>query len=611
MCKRNLYLFQPQYQLHFDGKIQYWLPYSIGSLWAYAQQFETVRRCWNLAGLFFRRESIDKVLDQMQDPALCGFSVYIWNKNYCLALAQAIKQRWPGCVIVFGGPQINGSWLRYDFIDSLVLKEGERCMVKILEDLAHGKPLDRIVSLPRMDDLSEIPSPYALGVFDDLVRDNPDILWSATLETNRGCPYSCTFCDWGGLTESKIKKFGLEKIKDDIDWMTNHPVRVLFITDANFGIFKQRDLEIARLVRGIADRGTLEYVSMNYPKHSNELVFEISREFGPVNKGITLSVQSMNPDTVKEIKRDNMALNDLSRMITLGEKYHISTYTELILGLPLETLESWRQGVADILEMGQHQRLEPQLCMILENTELHDRQKHQFDMKTIEVRDFITFGLDENSGISESAPMVCSTSTMSTPEFVEAFMYSWLVIHFHMAGYSKLISKYCRHVREVPYRVFYDRLLVLVTQDSGRIGAEYRRVRSAVDNFYHMGETRDPDIPVMKLQFYSQYNFYVNILDVMRLVESATRSLCEIDTGVMEIQKRFIQNNTWTCPAQIETGVDLETWSREPCVYELSNKIERFDPSPDNFYSRHRRQSVLQINIDKQLHCHPLLEENQ
>ena len=64
--------------------------------------------------------------------------------------------------------------------------------------------------------------------FDDIIQNNPDVMWAMTMETNRGCPHMCTYCDWGGMTYQKIKKFDLERVKQDIEWAGNHNVGFIF-----------------------------------------------------------------------------------------------------------------------------------------------------------------------------------------------------------------------------------------------------------------------------------------------------------------------------------------------------------------------------------------------
>jgi hypothetical protein len=62
-----------------------------------------------LADVIWKRERQQDILDRIKDPDIIGFSTYVWNHNWNLTLAKKIKQRWPDCLIVFGGPSINES----------------------------------------------------------------------------------------------------------------------------------------------------------------------------------------------------------------------------------------------------------------------------------------------------------------------------------------------------------------------------------------------------------------------------------------------------------------------------------------------------------------------
>jgi len=595
----NLYLFQPQYTSTFAGKDQYWLPYSVGCLWAYACEFQTVRDCWHLGEIFFKREPIDAVIGRIENPSVCAFSCYVWNEKYNIELAKRIKSLWPQCSIVFGGPQTHSSYTKYDFIDSIVLKEGENSFVEILNTVASGANPELFYQLDRIEDLSVVPSPYATGIFDSIIKSNPDMHWSAIIETNRGCPYSCTFCDWGGLVGSKVKNFKDTRVDHELAWMKDKKIKTLFIADANFGIFKERDCEIAKKIGTFVKESDVEFISLNYAKNSNDEVFKIAKLLGAVNKGITFSVQSMNPATLEAIKRKNMRTNDISESIKLSEQHNIYTYTEIILGLPMETVESWKQGISDILEMGQHHRIEPQLGMVLPNTEMFDTQKKLYDIKTIKVKDFIPFGVDTLTGIAETAEMIKSTSTMCNDELIEAWLYSWMVMHMHHSGYSQLLSKYCRHIHNISYRVFYDALFEKVKTNTGPINLEYTRLKTALANMYQFGETLDNKIKPSNIQFASIYYFYQNIEHAVNLAVDTAKELADIDPGIIEIQKRFIQNNTWSLPYVIDLNLNIDHWTLEPTSYEITNRSKNFVNSYENFFTAHRRHGSLKSIIKK------------
>lgn len=592
---RNLYFFQPQHLTEWADTSQYWFPYSAGVLWAYARQFDHITAHWQCPEIFFKRSPISDVLERLIDPDLCAFSVYVWNRQYTLELARAIKRRWHNCILVFGGPEVSSSWLQYDFADCLVLGEGEDSLVQILDRVQNAGSLERIVKTTRKGSLHDVPSPYASGVFDSLIAANPDVVWSAPFETNRGCPYSCTFCDWGGLTQSKIKKFPMDRIQADIDWLSRHPVKTIFITDANFGIFRDRDLEIARRIGAWIDQGSsLEYISMNYAKMSNETVFEIAKEFGNVNKGITFSVQSMNPSTLKAIKRENMKTRDIQDLITLGDRFGLHHYTELILGLPEETLESWKHGICQLLELGQHSRIEVLLAMIMENTEMFTHQVKQFDMRTIRVTEFVPLAIDE-CGIKESSEVVRQTSTMTTQDLIEAYMYSWMITHFHINNYSKLLAKYCRHVLQISYREFYDRLFALLWSDSStRAHLEFQKIKQALTNIYAQGRSGFDDITLGNLQFGSLSTNYQNLYDFQDLALGVAQQFGPIDPGVIDIHYRSVDNDRHTVPYRTNTQVNIDTWQSADCTYDILSKDHATQKNHAFFFRDVRRKKQIE-----------------
>ena len=144
------------------------------------------------------------------------FSVYVWNLRISLEIARQIKANNKEVVIVFGGPQIPHrqaeGFLRLNpFIDIACHGEGELIVQSIVEhypkrnwkeapSVSYIDEAGKYVETPargRISDLNMIPSPYDEGVFDLLVEANRDTGWIALWETNRGCPFTCTYCDWG------------------------------------------------------------------------------------------------------------------------------------------------------------------------------------------------------------------------------------------------------------------------------------------------------------------------------------------------------------------------------------------------------------------------------
>jgi radical SAM superfamily enzyme YgiQ (UPF0313 family) len=116
--------------------------------------------------------------------------------------------------------------------------------------------------------------------------------WNGTLETNRGCPFQCTFCDWGSLTYSKVKHFGLERVFDELEWMAQHRVGFISITDANFGMFPERDNLIADKIIEVQEQyGYPKTFSVAWAKNQKREVVDIVKKLlnAPgFNQGLTL-----------------------------------------------------------------------------------------------------------------------------------------------------------------------------------------------------------------------------------------------------------------------------------------------------------------------------------
>ena len=189
-------------------------------------------------------------------PDVVAFSVYTWNAGLVRRLLPALRGLLSdrtrfllgGVEVMNVGPQ----FLEPTWDDVAVCNgEGERTFRDYLLELLEDEPdLSRVGGLtfvrdgafhttagnPRVQDLTELPSPWLTGVFDDLPT--PRV---ALFETNRGCPFACEFCFWGGATGQKVYRQEMERLKLEIEWIAKHKVPVVSICDANFGILRRDD----------------------------------------------------------------------------------------------------------------------------------------------------------------------------------------------------------------------------------------------------------------------------------------------------------------------------------------------------------------------------------
>lgn len=571
----NVYLFQPQYSVEVRKEENYWLPYSVGCLWSYCSQFDDVTDNYQLKRLIFKREDPDELVAGLDNPFLCAFSCFIWNEQYNLHVAQKVKQAYPNCVIEFGGPQASKSMLdKHDFIDCVMLGgDGEENFLDLLRLLYKEEEYPRLYERSRMTNL-DMPSPYQVGIFDTIVAENPDVTWASMLESNRGCPHRCTYCDWGGTTYGKVQQFGLERVIEDIDWMVNNRVGYIFLTDANFGMFGERDIYLAGLLReaGQNPKSRIDDIVIQYSKNSNENVFKVAEALGEFCKrGITISAQSMNQPTLKAVKRKNLSIKNYAQHMELAKKYKVRTYTEMILGLPEETLESWKEGFATILENGQHESIDIWFCQVFGNTELNSALSREvYGIETVKAEDYLSFTNTKHSNITEIVEIINKTNTMSTEDIVEAYLYSWMIVQFHINGFSQLISKYYRNIKNISYREFYDKLFEHVKNDSKLFGNHYHSLYNRLYEYMSTGKVTYDGDTGHSLELSMAHDFNV-FWDNKQYVFDLIRSCWDVPDDIFTIQKQFVYDPDKEYPYELESSVDFESGEQGKIKYNLCN----------------------------------------
>ena len=179
---KNVYLFQPQYGVEYRKETNYWLPYSVGCVWSYCYQYQDIKENYELKDIIFKREPHQNILDRLDNPKIAAFSCYQWNRNYSLHLAESIKKLYPDCIVVFGGPEVTIDFTLYDFIDTVIFAEGEYSMLDLLRKVNNNESVPETYTKQRVEG-NNLPSPYATGVFDFLIKNNPRVKWATSLET--------------------------------------------------------------------------------------------------------------------------------------------------------------------------------------------------------------------------------------------------------------------------------------------------------------------------------------------------------------------------------------------------------------------------------------------
>lgn len=482
MYKKNLYLVQVGFS--FDRSLYF--PCAAGALAAYAQQDDFVNASYEFRELIFKREQLDTVIARLEKPYLVGFSCCVWNYEYNKALAKKIKLAYPECIIVFGGHNVpeNGSLLEEEKnVDILVHGEGEEPFLDLLKALP-GSALHTVPNISYRDhagltvktsvksysDIGDYPSPYLSGVYDNLILDNPDVDFLAVLETNRGCPYNCSYCDW--CAGKAVRFFPMERVKAEITWLSKNKIEYCFCADSNFGMFS-RDLEIVDfLVEMKKSTGYPKVFRPCYAKNSDENVFQISKKLNSVemDKGATLAYQTLSDEALINVNRKNLTLDKFANLLAKYNEAGIPSYSELILGLPGETYESFCSGLCELLEAGQHNSISVYHCEMLVNSEMAQKEyieKHGIEVAKVPFNHI--HSADKNEEVKEYSHLVVATNTMSHEMWVKANMFSTCVQCFHNLGLLRCFAIYGYYEKGVKYLDFYNKLLEFISNSKGTL----------------------------------------------------------------------------------------------------------------------------------------------
>jgi hypothetical protein len=174
----------------------------------------------------------------------------------------------------------------------------------------------------------------------------------------RGCPYGCEFCVSGTSLWSKTRAFALERVKAEIDYALDRSGHdLLILTDENWGILGQRDVELARFIVGRRQRcgspKSLYYYTAKIVNEATREIVEIVAPFAYIGQ-FSMSYQTLNPESRKAIKRVNTSLEKQTRNMEWANARGITTDSEMIFGFPYETLDTFLTGVEALFRAGVH-----------------------------------------------------------------------------------------------------------------------------------------------------------------------------------------------------------------------------------------------------------------
>ncbi len=465
------------------------IPFAIGGIATY---LEKKLASVELVKLIKYPETLIEMLQEESLPDVVGFSNYVWNCNLSYTFAEAIKAISPSTIIVFGGPNYptekdqQVTFLKErPAVDFYIVKEGEFAFAELIQllyeedmniEAIHGKlrsvhSVDAFnkphlpVEADRIQDLSEIPSPYVTGKLDDFF----DGKLMPVAQFNRGCPFSCTYCAEGVGYYNVITKKTPENIAVELEYIAKKMQALrekegrndLFIADSNFGQYKV-DIETAQEIGRLQKLyGWPEYINVATAKNKKEQVLEIAEL---VNGAIRLSgsVQSLDPVVLENIKRKNISTDQLINLALEAKNVGANSYCEIILALPGDSKKAHFATVRTVMDAGFNNIFLFQLMMLNGSALATKESAEQFGMHfkyRVIPRCYGKYKLNDKSVVSAEIEKICVASkTISFEDYLLCRKLHLVITIFYNDGVFSSVLRFLK-IHEIPIFDWMEKIL--------------------------------------------------------------------------------------------------------------------------------------------------------
>jgi radical SAM superfamily enzyme YgiQ (UPF0313 family) len=458
-------------------------------------------------------------------PDVLMLSNYVWNEALSREFFRIAKQANPNVLTVMGGPNIPLEAERQvafvesrpeidvyitgeaDFAAARLVAEFQDCGLSHKAWGARGmdstiwrNPEGQVVrsaTKPRHREVNEIPSPWLTGIQDEFF----DGRLAPMIETNRGCPFTCTFCAQGTSWYSKVHNFDLDRMKEEIHYIAKRiqekspKMGTLRIADSNYGMF-ERDIEISGYIGQMQrDYGWPTFIDATTGKNRPERIIKSVEQ---VSGALVLyqAVQSLDENVLRKIKRETIKLDAYKALEVHMRGRGLKSISDLILGLPGESLETHLHGLTTLLDSNIDQMHNFQAMMLKgsEMEKLESREVFKFDTRfRVLPRNF---GVFEDNKVFDVEEIIVATDTLPFDDYITCRKYHLISSVFWNDGWFAHVVAFCRAFGITNAEWWKAMLPALEEGDA--------EVRGFLDQF--VGETKGELFPTREscIEFYSR-----------------------------------------------------------------------------------------------------------
>ena len=285
---------------------------------------------------------------------IVGFGVYIWNVVQTTAVVRTLRAARPHVRIVLGGPEVSHETDGQEIValaDHVITGWGEASFPRLCRALIDGCRPPRIIAGEQLP-LTEIVLPYREYTDADLAH---RLLY---VEASRGCPFRCEFCL--SALDKTAWSFDLDRFLAEMQRLYERGARNFKFVDRTFNLKVDDSVRILRffLDRLASSDDPADRLFVHFeviPDHLPERLRQLIAQFPAGSLQLEVGIQSFNETIQQRISRRQDNARSEANLRWLLECSQAHVHTDLIFGLPGETLASFAEGFDRLHRLRPHE----------------------------------------------------------------------------------------------------------------------------------------------------------------------------------------------------------------------------------------------------------------